>query len=118
MIRKNPITMKGRIDRCWLFTFQAPEAEARALLPRPLVPVTREGFAFWNVVVCRVEAMRPRGVPGFLGMSYWHVAYRLYARFGAEEGLYFVRSDCDSGFMATMGNVMTDFNFHMEAEAC
>src|SRR6185436_4542079 len=32
-----------------------------------------------------------------------------------EEGLYFVRSDCDSGLMAWMGNVMTDFNFHKAA---
>jgi uncharacterized protein DUF2071 len=116
-MRKNPITMKGRIDRCWLFTFQASEEEARAILPKPLVPVTRDGCAFWNVVVCRVGAMRPRGVPGFLGMGYWHVAYRLYARFrpavgGPIEGLYFVRSDCDSGLMAWMGNLVTDFNFH------
>ena len=114
-MRKNPITMKGRIERCWLFTFRTPEAEARRILPRPLLSVTREGCAFWNVVVCRVGAMRPRGVPGFLGMGYWHVAYRLYARFGGEEGLYFVRSDCDSGFMAWMGNVVTDFNFHKAA---
>ena len=111
-MRKNPTTMKGRIERCWLFTFRTPEDHARALLPKPLDPVTREGWGFWNVVVCRVEAMRPRGLPAFLGMGYWHVAYRLYARFGGEEGLHFLRSDCDSGFMAAMGNVMTDFNFH------
>lgn len=114
-MRKNPITMKGRIDRCWLFAFSTPEAEIRALLPRPLEPVTRDGRAFWNVVVCRVGAMRPRGVPSFLGMGYWHVAYRIYARFDGEEGLHFVRSDCDSGLMAWMGNVMTDFNFHKAA---
>lgn len=111
-MRKNPITMKGRIERCWLFAFRTAEAEARAILPVPLEPVTRQGQAFWNVVVCRVESMRPRGVPGFLGMGYWHVAYRLHVRYRGEEGLYFVRSDCDSGLMAWMGNVMTDFRFH------
>lgn len=109
------ITMKGRLDRCWLFTFRSPEAEARAFVPSPLALVTREGQAFWNVVVCRVEAMRPRGLPGFLGMGYWHVAYRLHVRHREEEGLTFVRSDCDSGLMAWMGNLMTDFRFHSGA---
>jgi hypothetical protein len=111
-MRKNAVPMKGTIERCWLFAFRAPEAELRPLLPAPLEAVTRGGFAFWNVVVCRVGAMRPRFAPRFLGLSYWHVAYRLYARFAGEEGLYFVRSDCDSAFLSWMGNVMTDFNFH------
>lgn len=119
-MRKNPLTMKGAIERCWLFAFRTSAAEAAARLPSPLEPVTFGGCAFWNVVVCRVEAMRPRFAPRFLGMSYWHVAYRLYARFRPAagepiEGLYFVRSDCDRPLMAAMGNLMTDFNFHTAA---
>ena len=128
LIQKNPITMVGLIDRCWLFTYQTPADEAERLLPYPLLPVTHRGFAFWNVVVCHVDRMRPKGLPPALGMSYWHVAYRLYVRYpaavpgcaarlpavdGAEvQGLYFVRSDCDSRLMSTAGNVMTDFNFN------
>ena len=111
-MRKNPLTMKGTIERCWLFAFRAPEAELRPALPAPLDLVTHGGFAFWNVVVCRVGAMRPRFAPRFLGMSYWHVAYRLYARHRSLEGLHFVRSDCDSAVLSWMGNVMTDFHFH------
>jgi hypothetical protein len=111
-MRKNPLTMKGTIEKCWLFAFRTPVAEARARLPAPLEPVTRGGFAFWNVVVCRIGAMRPRFAPRLLGMSYWHVAYRLYARHRSLEGLHFVRSDCDSAVMSWMGNVTTDFNFH------
>lgn len=111
-MRKNPVTMKGMIERCWLFAFRAPEAGIRPLLPPPLEPVVRGGWGFWNVVVCRVGSMRPRFAPRFMGMGYWHVAYRLYARFAGEEGLYFVRSDCDSALMSWMGNLMTDFNFH------
>jgi hypothetical protein len=43
--------MLGRIDRCWLFVYQTPAEEARALVPPPLEQVTREGCAFWNIVV-------------------------------------------------------------------
>jgi hypothetical protein len=117
MIPKNPLTLVGTIDRCWLFVYQTPEAEARALVPAALELVTREGCAFWNIVVCRLRAMRPRGFPAFVGVSYWHVAYRFYVRFHPAsgppiEGLYFLRSDCDHWLMSFLGNALTDFRFH------
>jgi hypothetical protein len=109
--------MVGTIERCWLFTYQTPVDEARALVPGELELVTREGCAFWNIVVCRIRAMRPKGLPVFTGVSYWHVAYRFYVRLHLAsgppiEGLYFIRSDCDSRLMAWMGNLLTDYNFH------
>lgn len=114
---KNPVTMIGTIDRCWLFAFRTPIAAAKKLLPAPLEPVTRGEWAFWNIVVSHIDAMRPWPLPALAGMSYWHVAYRLYARCYPEnaaalEGLYFIRSDCDSSLMSWAGNIMTDFNFH------
>jgi hypothetical protein len=117
MLLRNPLTMAGLLQRCWLFPYQTPEAEARALLPPELEPVTREGCAFWNVVICRIHRMRPRLVPAFLGVSYWHVAYRLYVRCHPRagppiEGLYFLRSDCDSPLMTGAGNLLTDYHFH------
>jgi uncharacterized protein DUF2071 len=120
LLQKNPLTMVGTIERCWLFAYRTPVAEARALLPDQLAPVTHGQWAFWNVVVCRIRAMRPKGLPGQLGVGYWHVAYRLYVRYQAPdsapvEGLYFVRSDCDSRLMSAAGNLMTDFNFHTAA---
>jgi len=117
MFQKNPLTMTGTIDRCWLFTFQSPPEWAEAWLPDALTPVLHNGHAFWNVVVCHVDRMRPKGFPKWTGVSYWHVAYRLYVNFAPPgeapiEGLYFVRSDCSSPLMAVMGNIMTDFRFH------
>jgi hypothetical protein len=117
ILAKNPLTLLGTIDRCWLFVYQTPESEARALVPAALELVTRDGCAFWNIVACRLRAMRPRGFPAFVGVSCWHVAYRFYVRFHPAagppiEGLYFVRSDCDSRLMTMMGNALTDFRFH------
>jgi len=117
MFPKNPLTVVGTIERCWLFVYQTPADEARALVPGALELVTQGGCAFWNIVVCRLQAMRPRGFPPFLGASYWHVAYRFYVRFHPAsgppiEGLYFLRSDCDSSLMTVMGNALTDYHFH------
>ena len=115
--QKNPLTVVGHLAQCWLFTYRTNAATARRLLPEPMEPVLFGGHAYWNVVVSQIAAMRPLGFPAFVGIGYWHVAYRLYARFrpatGAPiEGLYFLRSDCDSAPMTLAGNVMTDFNFH------
>ena len=115
--QKNPLTVIGKLDRCWLFTYRTPAELAHSQLPRPLEPVTHAGYAFWNIVVCHISAMRPKHFPAFIGIDYWHLAYRLYARVPlaqgrAIEGLYFLRSECDHRLMELSGNLLTDFRFH------
>jgi hypothetical protein len=114
-----PITMNGRLSSCVLLSYRTPAAHVRQFVPPPLELVTRGPWAFWNVVACRVERMRPRGAPRWAGVSYHHVAYRLLVRApGAGpngrdlEGLYFVRSDADHSLIAAGGNATSDFRFH------
>lgn len=115
-MQKNPLTVCGRLERCWLFTFQTPPAAARRFLPRALEPITHNGCAFWNVVVARLGAMRPWPLPAWSGVGYRHAAYRLYVRYRPpagplRQGLYFVRSDCNSHLLRMAGNLLTDFRF-------
>lgn len=116
LFQKNPLTMRGRLEKCWLFTFRTPADAVAGLIPPSLDLITRGGFAFWNVVVCEISGLRPRGVPAWAGLRYRHVGYRLHVRHrnnGASiEGLYFLRSDCDSRLVAAAGNQLTDFGFH------
>lgn len=109
---KNRVTMQGRIDPCWLFVYRAPEEMLQAHLPPPLDLVTHRGMSFINVVVCRLHGMKPADCFLPLTLNYWHVAYRLYARYAGEEGLYFLRSDADSALIHTAGNLLTSFQFH------
>jgi hypothetical protein len=104
--------MRGHIAQCWLFTFRADPARVADRLPAPLTLVEHGGSAYFNVVVSRLTHMRPAPLPGWVGLGYWHVAYRLYARYGDVEGLYFLRSDADSPLMVAAGNLLTDFRFH------
>jgi uncharacterized protein YqjF (DUF2071 family) len=106
------ITTVGRLEDCILLSYRTPAERVRHLVPRGLELMTHGGFGFWNVVACRVVAMRPRGLPTIAGMTFHQVAYRLYVRAGDESGLYFVRSDVDSRLVSTTGNWMTDFRFH------
>jgi len=118
LVRKNPLTIVGRLQRCWLFVYRAPVEAVRLVLPPPLEPLARSGYAFWNIVVCQIHAMRPKHLPAAVGVSYWHVAYRLYVQLPLPtgevvQGLYFVRSDCDRWLMSLLGNLLTDFRFHV-----
>ncbi|MEM0897985.1 MAG: DUF2071 domain-containing protein [Verrucomicrobiota bacterium] len=116
LLPKSPFPVVGTLAKCWLFTFREPAESAATLLPEPLELIVRDGFAFWNVVVCELEAMRPAGFPVAAGMKCRQVGYRLYARWRPNglpiDGLYFLRSDCDSGVMTLAGNALTDFKFH------
>ena len=111
------LTMTGRLAECVLLAYRTPAASVRALLPAGLELVTHGDWAFWNIVVCRVADMRPAGLPAWLGISYQHVAYRLYTRARTAdgtsiEGLYFLRSDADNTLIASTGNWLSDFRFH------
>lgn len=114
------LTMTGRLAECVLLAYRTPAASVRALLPAGLQLVTHGDWAFWNIVVCRVADMRPAGLPAWLGISYSHVAYRLYARARTADGsnvdgLHFLRSDADNPLIAGAGNWFSDFRFHRAA---
>lgn len=108
--------MQGRISACVLLAYRTPRQAVEQLVPKGLELVTCGEWAFWNVVASRIEAMRPIGFPAWCGLSYNHVAYRLYVRSDKTatpvEGLFFVRSDADNALIATTGNWMSDFRFH------
>src|SRR5207244_4060875 len=65
----------------------------------------------------RIERMRTISCPAMLGITYHHIAYRLYveavtANGETIRGLHFVRSDADNGIICALGNMFTDFKFH------
>lgn len=111
------ITMEGRLDECLLLSYRAPARSVQYLLPNGLELIRRNGWAFWNIVLCHVDRLRPAGLPGALGISYHHIAYRLLVRAKTSDGrtidgLFFVRSDSDSLLVSKAGNLASDFRFH------
>lgn len=109
--------LAGRLDPCFLLAFQVPADRVAPFIPRGLELLARGPWAYWNVVVSRIHAMRPEGLPTWAGITYHHIAYRLYVRArlrngGEIEGLHFTRSDSDDALVNVLGDRLTDFKFH------
>lgn len=111
------LAMQGRLDPCFLLSYAIPEKDAHGVLPDGLHPLAFRGSAFLNIVISRILRMRPSGISAILGLTYWHIAYRLHARaeLASNEtiaGLYFLRSEVDRSLPVIPGNALTDFRFH------
>jgi Uncharacterized conserved protein (COG2071) len=111
------LDMVGRLDECFLLSYAIDSDRAASLVPAGLEPVTYRGFAFLNIVACHIDSMRPRFTPRGLGVTSWHVAYRIqvsaFLSGGTSiQGLYFLRSDVDRPVICAVGNRLTDFRFH------
>ena len=111
------LNMQGQLSKCLLLAYRTPALSVRHLLPAGLELMTHGPWAFWNVVVCEVEKMRPMHMPALSGINYQHVAYRLYVKAATQtqgrlRGLHFLRSDANHCLIAKGGNLMSDFRFH------
>jgi hypothetical protein len=111
------LEMVGRIDECFLLSYGINPEQAAPLVPAGLELITCRGAAFFNIVICHVDRMRMRFMPHALGVTYWHIAYRVQVRATVAgdrsfEGLYFLRSDTDRPLFGAVGNRLTDFHFH------
>jgi Uncharacterized conserved protein (COG2071) len=109
--------MVGRIDECFLLSYGIDPEQAAGLVPAGLELITCRRAAFFNIVICHVDRMRARFTPRALGVTYWHIAYRIQVRATLAddrpiEGLYFLRSDIDRPLFGVIGNRLTDFHFH------
>lgn len=114
---KKSLAITGRMTQCVQLTYRTPSKTVQHLLPKGLELVTRGPWAFWNVMACRVEHVRPTGLPEAIGLNYQQVSYRLLTRamnHRAEvvEGFTFMHSDVDSTAANLLGNRLSDMRIH------
>ena len=94
----------------------APDVLA-ARLPAPLQPEVFKGHGWVQVLVSSLREMRPRGLPGPAGVSFYQVSYRAAVRYrsadgGWRRGGYFLRSETNDALMRAIGNRLAEFRFH------
>ena len=80
-----------------------PAARLAPLLPPGLVLDRFDGDAFLTVAPLRIEHMRPRGFPSFLGLSFDEITVRTYVKGLGGRGMYFLDVESGSALASLIG---------------
>jgi hypothetical protein len=97
---KVPI-VEGIIKRRMLINFRIEPSVMQKLLPAPFRPKLHGDFAIAGICLIRLEHVRPKGFPRFLGFSSENAAHRVAVEWddpslGSQESVFIPRRDTGS----------------------
>ena len=103
-------TLQGLIKRRILVNFRADPDRVQALLPNSFRPKLHHGKAIAGICLIRLEHIRPKHVPGFVGISSENAAHRIAVEWDEDgqtrEGVFIPRRDTDSAVNALAGGTL------------
>ena len=120
-------TLQGVIKRRLLVNFRADAENIQKILPTAFRPKLYKNKAIAGICLIRLEQMRPKMMPEFLGLSSENAAHRIAVLWDDEtgetrEGVYIPRRDTDSFINSTIGGTLfpgeqnrADFTVEREA---
>jgi hypothetical protein len=121
LLKRHPLPISAYLRRSLVLTYAYPQNVLRSLLPPGLELDTFDSFGFLAIAMVQTEKLRPTLLPALFGHSFFLSGYRIFVRFGSRRGLYILRSDTDSRWMALTGNMMTRYGFefcHADISEC
>jgi hypothetical protein len=100
--------LTGLIRRRLLLNYRVAPAVVQAVLPATFRPKLIGGHAIAGICLIRLEAIRPKGMPGFVGISSENSAHRIAVQWEDDdgrtrEGVFVPRRDTDSRLNALAG---------------
>jgi hypothetical protein len=99
--------IRGVIARRLLVNFRVQLDVLARLLPAPFRPKLASGFGLAGICLIRLEQVRPRGLPAFIGLSSENAAHRIAVEWteqGRErEGVFIPRRDTDTWLNRALG---------------
>ena len=120
-LRQHPLGVRAHFEQSVVLTYAFPAAQLGELIPAPFaLDVSREhpylGYA--AVALVRARELRPTGLPRALGRDFFLAGYRVFVRYtdlrGRRlRGLYILGSATDSGLMARLGGLTTDYRYEV-----
>jgi hypothetical protein len=121
-LKRHPIAVKAFFRHSLVLTYAVPKEVIEPMLPPGLTADCHGEWAFVAAAMVQTERLRPVGIPGWLGQSFFLTGYRVFTRFHAENGktlrgLKVIRSDTDKRTMQVLGNAFTHYAYRkVEAE--
>ena len=104
-------TLQGIIKRRLLVNFRADAENIQKILPTEFRPKMHKGKAIAGICLIRLEHIRPKFTPEFLGLSSENAAHRIAVLWEdksgeTREGVYIPRRDTDSFINSTVGGTL------------
>jgi Uncharacterized conserved protein (COG2071) len=100
-------TIHGIIDRRVLLNYRIDPAALQRVLPPPFQPKLYGTYGVGGVCMIRFKHLRPRFVPGWLGLASENAAHRIAVQWEQDgqlrEGVFIPRRDTNSWFNTTLG---------------
>jgi hypothetical protein len=115
-LKRHPIAVKAFFRHSLVLTYAVPKTTVESLLPPGLSPDCHGDYAFVAAAMVQTERLRPVGIPGWLGQSFFLTGYRVFTRFHAAKGktlrgLKVLGSDTDRTSMRLLGNALTHYAY-------
>jgi len=100
-------TIKGIIDRRILINYTVDPEIVAEIIPRPFRPKLYKDKAIVGICLIRLKEIRPKGFPGFIGISSENAAHRIAVEWEengeTKEGVYIPRRDSSSFLNSIIG---------------
>ncbi|HEX6279806.1 MAG TPA: DUF2071 domain-containing protein [Pyrinomonadaceae bacterium] len=116
-LKNQPFAVEAHFESSIVLTFAVRETELRCLIAPCLeLDTFEEDWGFIAVAMVQTKALRPKGLPRFLGSDFFLIGYRVFVRFTNDRGkrmrgLYILRSETDSRRMEFFGNIFTHYAY-------
>lgn len=110
-------TLNGTIKRRLLVNFRADPDVVQRQLPSRFRPKLHDGRAVVGICLIRLEEVRPKGLPGFVGLSSENAAHRIAVEWDdesgrAQEGVFIPRRDTNSPVNMLLGGKLFPGEHH------
>jgi hypothetical protein len=112
-------TIIGTIDRRVLINFTVDPEIIHKIIPQPFRPKIYKGKAIVGICLIRLKHIRPKGLPGFIGISSENGAHRIAVEWTEngeiKDGVYIPRRDTSS-FLNSLagGRLFPGRHFHAQ----
>jgi hypothetical protein len=116
-LNKHPFPVEAFFEKSLVLGFAVPKGELAALIPECLeLDLFEDKWGFLAVAMVKTRGLRPKGVPAIWGRDFTLIGYRIFVRYGAQDGrrlrgLYILGSETNRRMMEVLGNLFTQYRY-------
>lgn len=116
-LKDHPFPVDTFFENSLVLTYAIPKAQLEGYIPECLsLDTFNNEWAFIAVALVKTKALRPVGLPEFMGNDFILVGYRVFVRFTDSRGkslrgLYILKSQTNKKKMEFWGNMFTHYNY-------